>query len=104
MTTNFRLNDGVPRSATGELLAIPGYLGALWAQRELLRAWVEREVRVRYKQSLIGGLWAIVQPVALMLIFTFVFSVVAQVATDGIPYPLFAFVALLPWTFFSTAV
>ncbi len=58
--------------------------------RDLLFTWVMREVKVRYKQSAIGVLWAVLQPLALMLVFTAVFSVLARVPTDGIPYPVFS--------------
>ena len=66
--------------------------------------WILREVRVRYKQSLLGAAWAILQPLSMMLVFTLVFSFLAAVPTDGIPYPIFSYVAVLPWTFFSTSV
>lgn len=66
--------------------------------------WTLREVRIRYKQSLIGGLWAILQPLSLMLIFTFVFSYIAHVPSGEIPYPLFSYSALVPWTFLTTAL
>ena len=76
----------------------------LWTQRELMWYWTQREIRVRYKQSLLGIVWAILQPAALALVFTFVFSYIAQVPSDGVPYPIFAYAALLPWTFLATAV
>jgi lipopolysaccharide transport system permease protein len=63
-----------------------------------------RDVKVRYKQSLLGVAWAIIQPVMYMTVFTIVFGRMANVPSDGIPYPLFSFAALLPWTFFTTAV
>ena len=61
-------------------------------------------INVRYKQSLLGGLWAILQPVAMMVVFTAVFSRLVKVPSDGVPYALFAYSGLLPWTFFSGAV
>jgi lipopolysaccharide transport system permease protein len=76
----------------------------LWKHRELLWVWTAREVRVRYKQSLLGVGWAILQPLAFTLMFTLVFSFVVQVPTDGIPYPIFSFTAMLPWTMFATAI
>ncbi len=72
--------------------------------RDLLLTWILREVKVRYKQSVIGILWAVLQPLALMLVFTAVFSVLARVPTGGIPYPVFSYSALLPWTFFSASI
>jgi len=63
-----------------------------------------RDIRVRYKQSLLGAAWAILQPLALMIVFTVVFSFFARVPTDGVPYPIFSYTALLPWTFFATAI
>ncbi len=72
--------------------------------RELLGIWIGREIKIRYKQSFLGAAWAILQPLALMLIFTLVFSRFVQVPTDGIAYPIFSYTAVLPWTFFATAI
>jgi lipopolysaccharide transport system permease protein len=72
--------------------------------RELLVALSVFRVRVRYKQSVLGLGWAVLQPVALMVIYTLVFSLIASVPTGGRPYALFAYTALLPWTFFSSAL
>lgn len=63
-----------------------------------------RDIKVRYKQTLLGALWAIIQPVMTMLVFNFLFNNVAKVSSDGIPYPIFSFTALLPWGLFSTAL
>ena len=79
-------------------------LQALWRDRELLYFLVWRDLKVRYKQTIIGGAWAIIQPLALMLIFTVVFSYLVALPSDGLPYPLFAYAALLPWTYVSQAV
>jgi lipopolysaccharide transport system permease protein len=79
-------------------------LGAVWQYRELLYFLVWREVKVRYKQTAIGAAWAIIQPLLTMLIFTIVFSRFARIPSDGIPYPIFAYTALLPWTYFSQAI
>jgi len=76
----------------------------IWAHRELLYFLVWRDVKIRYKQTLLGAAWAIIQPLFTMLIFTLIFGRVAQVGSDGIPYPIFAYAALLPWVFFSNAV
>jgi lipopolysaccharide transport system permease protein len=76
----------------------------LLKHRELLWLITQREIRVRYKQSALGVLWAILQPVSLMAVFTVFFSWFARMPSDAIPYPLFSYSALLPWTFFSTAL
>ena len=75
-----------------------------WAYRELLYFLTWRDVKVRYKQTLLGAAWAIIQPLFAMLIFTLFFGKLAKIPSDGIPYPLFAYAGLLPWTFFSNAV
>lgn len=82
----------------------PGPLRELWNYRELLWMWTLREVKVRYKQSLLGAAWAILQPLVLMIIFTVVFSWFARIPTDGVPYPIFSYTALLPWTLLATSV
>jgi lipopolysaccharide transport system permease protein len=71
---------------------------------DLLWTLSAHRIHVRYKQSLLGFAWAVLQPLSLMLIYTLVFSGIAKVSSGGIPYPVFAFAALLPWTFFSTAL
>lgn len=72
--------------------------------RDLLVALSAHRLKVRYKQSVLGIAWAIIQPTALMLIYTLVFSIVSKVKTTGLPYAVFAYAALLPWSFFSTAL
>jgi len=72
--------------------------------RDLIYTLSVHRIKVRYKQSVLGVSWALVQPVALMLIYTLIFSFIARIKTDGVPYALFAYTALLPWLFFSTAV
>lgn len=76
----------------------------LWDRRELLQSLVYRDVQVRYKQTVLGFAWAILQPVFSMLIFTFIFGRFAKIPSEGAPYALFVYCGLLPWTFFSTAV
>jgi lipopolysaccharide transport system permease protein len=80
------------------------YIKVLYNYRDLLVMWTVREVKIRYKQSLLGAGWAIVQPLALTLIFTLVFSYFVRVPTDGAPYPIFAYSALVPWTLLATAI
>jgi homopolymeric O-antigen transport system permease protein len=79
-------------------------LRELWRFRELLYFLAWRDVKVRYKQTVLGAGWAILQPLMMMVVFTIVFSRIAGVSSDDQPYPLFAFAGLLPWTFFATAV
>jgi lipopolysaccharide transport system permease protein len=79
-------------------------LRKLFRYRELLWIWTMREIKIRYKQSLLGAGWAILQPLLMMLVFTVVFSLLARMPSDGIPYPVFSYAALLPWTFFVTSI
>ncbi|HEX9994757.1 MAG TPA: ABC transporter permease [Acidimicrobiales bacterium] len=81
----------------------PG-LGEVHQYRELLYFFTWRDVKVRYKQTALGAAWAILQPVLAMVIFTLIFGRLARLDSDGVPYPLFAYAALVPWTFFSNAV
>ena len=88
----------------------PGHAGLaaalreLWAYRDLLWFWTARNVRIRYAQSALGVGWAVIQPLFAMLVFTVVFGGLAGMESDGAPYALFSFVALVPWTFFANAV
>lgn len=79
-------------------------LDELWQYRELLWFLVWRDVLIRYKQTVIGVSWAVLQPVATMAIFAVIFGRLANIPSDGMPYPVFAFAALLPWNFFSQAL
>lgn len=83
---------------------VPLNLRDLWHYRELLYFLTWRDVKVRYKQTLLGAAWAILQPLLTMLVFTLLFGELAGIKTDGIPYPIFAFGGLLIWTFFSNSV
>ncbi len=76
----------------------------LWAYRELFGFMVWRDVSVRYKQSILGILWALVTPLGTMLIFTIIFGKLARIPSDGIPYPVFSYAGLLPWLFFSQSL
>src|SRR5262245_13445835 len=75
-----------------------------WAYRELLYFFVWRDVKVRYKQTVIGVAWVVLQPLLSMGVFTLFFGRLAKLPSDGLPYPLFYFAALAPWTYFSTAL
>jgi lipopolysaccharide transport system permease protein len=79
-------------------------LKAIWQHRELLYFLVWREIKVRYKQTAIGVGWVIFQPLITMVIFTVIFGKFAKIPSEGLPYPVFAYAALLPWTYFSQAV
>ncbi len=79
-------------------------VGELWRARHLVRTLAERDFRVRYKQTVLGVAWAVLTPLALMVVFTVFFQRVAKVDTGGAPYALFAYLGLLPWTFFSSSV
>ena len=76
----------------------------LWHYRELLRFLVVRDIKVRYKQTVLGGLWAILQPFMNMVVFTIFFGHLAKIPSDGLPYPIFVYTALLPWQFFSNGI
>lgn len=80
------------------------HLGELWRYRELLYFLVWRDVKVRYKQTVLGVGWAILQPVATMAVFSLFFGRLAAMPSDGVPYPLFSFAALVPWTFFAQGI
>lgn len=92
LPTNFRLRDFLPSFVV------------LWQRRELLWNVTGRNVRSQYKQSILGYAWVLVNPFMQMLVLSFVFSTILRVTSLGVPYPLFVFVALLPWMFFSNAV
>lgn len=79
-------------------------LHEVWEYRELLYFLVWRDVKVRYKQTVLGAAWALLQPLATMLVFTLFFGRLARVPSDGVPYPLFSFTALVPWMFFANAL
>ncbi len=79
-------------------------LRELWDYRELVYFLTWRDVKVRYKQTAIGVVWAVLQPLAMMLVFTLFFGMLAKMPSEGIPYPLFAYVALLPWQVFSRTI
>lgn len=76
----------------------------IWHYRELLFFLVWRDVKIRYKQTVLGALWAVLQPFLTMIVFTVFFGRLAQIPTDGIPQPIFWYSALLPWTYFSSAL
>ena len=103
------LNAGLPDEPPPELryrrpLHLVGSLRNLWRSRELLVTLTEREIRARYKQAVLGYAWAALNPLLLMVVFTVFFEGIADVDTGGVPYPLFSYVALVPWTFFAQSI
>lgn len=76
----------------------------VWAFRELLYFLVWRDLKVRYKQTALGAAWALIQPFATMVVFSLFFGRLAGVPSDGVPYPVFSYAALVPWTYFATAL
>ncbi len=76
-------------------------LDEVWAYRELLYFFTWRDIKVRYKQTVLGASWAVIQPFFTMLVFSLFFGKLAKVPSDGIPYPIFSYAALVPWTFFA---
>jgi len=76
-------------------------LGGVWAYRELLFFLTMRDIKVRYKQTVIGAAWAIIQPLMTMVVFSIFFGGLAQIPSDGVPYPIFSFAALVPWGLFA---
>lgn len=76
----------------------------LWAYRELLWVLTARDIKVRYKQTVLGAAWAVLRPFTTMIIFSVVFGQLAKMPSDGYPYPVFVYAALLPWTFFAAAI
>jgi lipopolysaccharide transport system permease protein len=91
----------VPHSEEERRFAGSAWLSELWRFRELLYFLAWRDVKVRYKQAAFGTAWAIVQPLLTMLIFSFFFGRMAKIPSDGVPYPLFCYSALVPWIYFS---
>ncbi len=79
-------------------------LRELWKYKELLYFLTKRDIQVRYKQTVLGGLWAIIQPFFTMVVFSLFFGRLAKMPSDGIPYPIFVYAGLLPWTYFANAL
>lgn len=79
-------------------------LRELWEYRELLYFLIWRDIKVRYKQTVLGAAWAVIQPFFTMVVFSLFFGKLAKVPSDGIPYPIFSYAALVPWTFFANGL
>jgi lipopolysaccharide transport system permease protein len=113
-TTKIMTPGAPPRDAVGEELPVliirpsKGWvslkLGELWEYRELLYFLTWRDIKVRYKQTVLGAAWAIIQPFFTMVVFSLFFGRLAQMPSDGIPYPIFSYAALVPWTFFANGL
>src|SRR5689334_486319 len=106
---NVRLSQ--PVSARGSHIRIQPSRGwvsinlrELWNYRELIYFFAWRDIKVRYKQTLLGAAWALIQPFFTMVVFTVIFGRLAKVPSDGLPYPIFSFCALIPWQLFSFAL
>ena len=76
----------------------------LWEYRQLFFFLAWRDIKIRYKQTILGGLWAIIQPLSAMVVFSLFFGKLAKMPSDGVPYPVFSFAALVPWQFFANSV
>ncbi|MEX1047544.1 MAG: ABC transporter permease [Actinomycetota bacterium] len=96
--------DLEPPPRTRYPLSLRAALAELVHRWEIVLTFVERDLRVRYKQAALGAVWAVLQPLTLMVIFSVVFGRIAQVGSEGLPYPIFSYTALVPWSLFSSAV
>jgi lipopolysaccharide transport system permease protein len=83
---------------------VPLKLHELWEYRELIYFLIWRDVKVRYKQTVLGAAWAIIQPFFTMVVFSLFFGQLAKIPSDGVPYPIFSYAALVPWTFFANGL
>src|SRR3989304_5982487 len=101
-------NTSVARMRVTRVGPVKGWKGIdfreLWESRDLLQVLIWRDIKVRYKQTLAGIAWVLVQPVVTMIVMNFVFRRLVGESVSGIPYPLFVYVALVPWAFFSHAL
>lgn len=102
------IEAGVPHTPivriTSEVGRFSPRLSELWDYRELLYFLAWRDIKVRYKQTLLGGAWAIIQPLFTMLVFAVFFGYLGRIPSDGLPYPIFVYTALVPWQLFSYAL
>src|SRR4029079_12800793 len=103
------LRSGPPRDSSHvRIQSSPGWvsidLKELWRYRELICFFAWRDIKVRYKQTVLGAAWAIIQPLFTMVVFSVFFGRVSKIPSDGVPYPIFSYAALVPWTFFATGL
>ena len=94
----------VIRASSSPTELLQSSLRSLWQNRNLLREMTLLRLKVRYRQSLLGWLWAILPPLVLMIVYTVIFSHVLGVKSGGLPYPLFIFAGLVPWSYFATSL
>jgi lipopolysaccharide transport system permease protein len=98
-------NSSVPLTVIEPQLGwIPIDVKEIWRYSELFYFLTKRDIKVRYKQTILGVLWAVIQPFFTMIVFTLCFGRLANVPSDGVPYPIFVYVGLLPWTYFANAI
>ena len=99
---DLRVNEDVPTIIIRPMNGwVPVDLKEIWEYRELLQTFVVRDIKVRYKQTALGAAWAVIQPLLMMVVFTLFFGKLAKIPSEGIPYPIFSYAALLPWTLFA---
>ncbi|HLO00788.1 MAG TPA: ABC transporter permease [Pyrinomonadaceae bacterium] len=107
-SSHFAVRESQPELPTLRIAPSKGWvplkLNDLWDYRELLYFLIWRDIKVRYKQTALGATWAIIQPFLTMVVFSVFFGHLAKVPSDGIPYPIFSFAALVPWTFFASGL
>jgi lipopolysaccharide transport system permease protein len=111
LVSDVSYSASVARSHAGQTMRIApsrGWVslkfGELWEYRELLYFLIWRDIKVRYKQTVLGASWAIIQPLFTMVVFSLFFGQLGKMPSDGIPYPIFSFAALVPWTFFANGL
>ena len=104
MSSARTLDGPPPELAFKRKVRIGAALPELWRSHPLIRTLAERDLRVRYKQAVLGFVWAVISPFVLMVVFSLFFQRVATIDTRGVPYPLFAYLGLIPWSFFSSSV
>jgi lipopolysaccharide transport system permease protein len=102
--THLQIAKRHPLKRTFGPLGLIAYLAGFWERRDLLWHMTVRHLRGQYKQSVLGYAWAFVNPLSQMIILTFVFSTILRIPSEDVPYPLFLFVGLIPWMFFSNGV
>lgn len=108
MNPPLAIDNSLPKVPTFRIAPSKGWvplkLNELWEYRELLYFLVWRDIKVRYKQTALGATWAIIQPFLTMVVFSLFFGHLAKMPSDGIPYPIFSFTALVPWAFFANGL
>src|SRR5258707_3208753 len=108
MNPPIAINNSQPKVPTFRIARSKGWvplkLSELWEYRELLYFLVWRDIKVRYKQTALGASWAIIQPFFTMVVFSLFFGHLAKMPSDGVPYPIFSFAALVPWSFFANGL